>query len=87
MCDAFLEKEAAAGRPWQYGNLAGMGVAAAIPQGYPDTHFGFVGVREGNACPTCGRRIVSIEDHPRSQGWTTYLELSAPRVDAKKSRA
>lgn len=75
LCRAFLEKEAAAGRIPQLGSLNGLGPAVVIPEGYPDEHYGFRSVREGNTCPKCRRRIVGIEAHPRSQSWTLYLEL------------
>lgn len=78
-CEAFLAKEAAAGRVPQLGSLSGLGAAVVIRQGYPDAHYGFRSVREGNACPTCRRRIVGVEDGPRSHGWTLYLELVAPK--------
>lgn len=78
-CEAFLAKEAAAGRTPQLGHLHGLGAAVVISQGYPDAHYGFRAAREGNECPTCRRRIVSVEDGPRSHAWKTYLELRPTR--------
>lgn len=80
MCEAFLAAETAAGREPHLGHLAGLGAAVVIAQGYPDPHYGFRARREGNACPRCHRRIVSIEDGPRSHGWKTYLELRGVAV-------
>ncbi len=74
LCDAFVAREASAGRSITRDKIAGQ-PALAIPDAYPELHYGFTLDRRGNRCPTCGRLIVVLEVHPRSQASVTLLAV------------